>query len=166
MASFALVCALVAGCLATDGTTQPQGTVMQAPIAWDGVTAYSPPGMTVVPYSGQVPYAPPAPPAKPTAPTSVTVVSTEYPDLNASYGIAASDVVNITSVVAGVSAGQGFPGGASTLTWVDSTGAAHTFQTTAEFVAFGAAIESYVYSLQLIGLGQQATLPTTPLQIP
>ena len=62
MSSFALICALAAGCAASDGTTQPTGTVMSAPIAWDGVSAYAPAGMTVVPYAGQVPYAP-APPA-------------------------------------------------------------------------------------------------------
>ena len=55
--SYAVVC--ITACTAADGTTQPAGTVLNAPIAWDGTSAWTPPpGTQAVPYTGQVAYSP------------------------------------------------------------------------------------------------------------
>ena len=108
-----------------------------------------------------MPTSPPLP-----AEPSVAVVSAGTPSLNGSYGITATAVNDMTAIVAGIGAGQGFPGGAETLTWLDTAGAPHTFATTAEFVAFAKAIEAYVYETQLASMGQASTLPAVPLQIP
>lgn len=102
----------------------------------------------------------------PVVPVAVAVVSASLPALSGVYGINAGSIANITAAVAGIAAGQGFPGGSSSMVWVDATGAPHTFGTTAEFLALGAAIEGYVYALQMTALGQAVAIPATPLQIP
>lgn len=104
--------------------------------------------------------------ANPSAPATVTVVSSGFPKLSGAYGIDSAAIVNITATVAGIAAGQGFPGGATAMTWIDSSGNARTFETTAEFIAFGTAIRNYVYALQMAAHGQAVTIPATPLQIP
>ena len=60
MAKYVLQCNLAQGCVAADGTTQPNGTYMEL-ISWDGVSPYHPAGMNVVPYTGQTIYVPAAP---------------------------------------------------------------------------------------------------------
>ena len=59
-APYVLQCALAQGCVAADGTTQPQGTYL-AQISWDGVSTYQPAGLNVVAYTGQTIYVPAAP---------------------------------------------------------------------------------------------------------
>lgn len=105
-------------------------------------------------------------PSLPPVPPSVAVVSSGTPSLNGAYTVDANAVGNITAIVSGIAADQGFPGGTATFVYVDASGQPHTFPNTAEFVAFGAAIRNYVYALQMAGMGQQSALPTVPLTIP
>lgn len=105
-------------------------------------------------------------PLLPPAPPSVAIVSSGTPGLNGAYTVDANAVGNLTSIVTGIAANQGFPGGVSTFIYVDAAGKPHTFPNTAEFVAFAAAIEGYVYASQMAGMGQAATVPTVPLTIP
>lgn len=100
------------------------------------------------------------------APAIVPVVSASTPVLSGVYGIDGAAILNITATIASVAAGQGFPGGASTMVWFDATGTVHTFSSTAQFVAFGSAVAGYVYAVQMAGHGQAVPIPPTPLQIP
>ena len=149
-----------------DGTTQPAGTCVGR-AAWNGVTPYAPDGVTLKldPQQTTACYFPTFASA-PVAPVSVAVVSASTPAISGTYSISAASVSNITAIIAGIAAGQGFPGGGSTLTYVDAGGVAHVFETTPEFVAFAAAIRNYVYALQLNGLGDPTPLPPVPLQVP
>ena len=110
--------------------------------------------------------APPAPVVTPAAPTSVAVTSTGTPALSGTYSIDANAILNLVAIVDGINAGKGFPNGSSSFPYYDTSGVAHTFTSTAEFVAFAYAIEGYVAALQLIGDGSTTTsLPATPLTI-
>lgn len=104
--------------------------------------------------------------ANPAAPVTVAIVSSGFPKLSGVYSINSAAIANITSTVAGIAAGQGLPGGEGAMIWIDASGNARTFDTAAEFVAFGAAIRNYVYALQMAGHGQAVAIPATPLQIP
>ena len=97
---------------------------------------------------------------------AVQIASTSTPGLDGTYGIAPSNTAAITSIVAGISAGAGFPGGAAQLPYPDSSGALHVFPTTAAFIGFGAAIEGYVFALEMIAQGRSAAFPAQPLTIP
>jgi hypothetical protein len=172
MSNFALICALALGCTASDGTTQPTGTVMAAPIVWDGVSAYSPAGMSVVPYTGQTPYAP-----APLAPTvaqlaatllagGITITSTSTPALNGTYAIDAAAQANINAVQTYILTTPGtFPSGA-TQPWVDMSGAVHVFANTAQFTAFAKAAAQIAAQVTLYGAGALPSPPAMSATIP
>ena len=68
-AKYAIVCTVP--CVVSDGTTQPAGTTINAPVEWNGVSPWTPPPNTqAVPYTGQVAY---SPVTTPTVPTDVTI---------------------------------------------------------------------------------------------
>jgi len=172
MPDFALICALAAGCIASDGTTQPTGTVMQAPIVWDGVSTFAPAGISVVPYTGQVPYAP-----TPAAPTTaqqaatllsqgITITSASTPALNGTYSIDAAAQADINAVQTYILTTPGsFPTGA-TMPWIDTIGTAHVFGSTAQFTAFAKAAAQIAAQLTLYGKGALPTPPAMSATIP
>lgn len=95
---------------------------------------------------------------------TVSVVSTGTPSLSGAYGITLNDKVNISSIVAGIGAGQGVPGSGSSFVYLDAAGAPHVF-TAAQFLPFAKAIRDYVYSFAMAAGGQGA-VPTSPITIP
>lgn len=65
-AQYAVVC--TAPCVASDGTTQPAGTVIAGPVLWDGAARWTlPAGQQAVAWTGQTVYAP-----APAAPTQLS----------------------------------------------------------------------------------------------
>ena len=93
------------------------------------------------------------------------VTSASTPALNATYPLDATHLDDLTALVAGISAGQGLPDGASTVTLFDATGAAHAFNST-QLVALGAALRNVFYGCQMVIGGQSTTVPGQPAAIP
>ena len=93
------------------------------------------------------------------------VTSASTPALNATYPLDATHLDDLTALVAGISAGQGLPNGASTVTLFDATGAAHAFNST-QLVALGAALRNVFYGCQMVIGGQSTTVPPQPVAIP
>jgi hypothetical protein len=96
--------------------------------------------------------------------SGISVTSTSTPTLNGTYGCTPSDQANITSIMTGIAAGAGVPGGGSTFYWLDASGAPHEF-TAAQFLDLSKAIRDYVYALDMFGYGQGAQ-PSATATIP
>jgi hypothetical protein len=95
----------------------------------------------------------------------LTIVSTATPALNGVYAVDPSVAgVNINSIIGGINANIGLPGGGSSFTYFDMSNAPHSF-TQAQFLTLAQAIRDYVYALDLYlaGVGNQpaatATIP-------
>ncbi|MHB8388135.1 MAG: hypothetical protein ACYDDA_10795 [Acidiferrobacteraceae bacterium] len=95
----------------------------------------------------------------------VPVVSLSTPALNGTYPLDTKHLDYITSLVAGISAGQGLPNGASTVDFFDSAGAPHAF-TGAQLISLGAALRNVVYTCEMVLAGAPAALPALPVSIP
>lgn len=93
------------------------------------------------------------------------VVSAATPALDGTYPLDATHLAWLTSLVAGVSASEGLPGGAGTVAFPDVTGALHSF-TAAQLVAFAAALRDVFYAAQMVLNGSSTTLPAQPATIP
>jgi hypothetical protein len=94
----------------------------------------------------------------------IAIKSTSTPSLNGTYAVTPTAQADITATITGIAAGEGLPGGGSTFTFLDASGAPHTF-TQAQFVALAAAIRNYVYALKLYAAGhgsQPAARATIP----
>lgn len=86
------------------------------------------------------------------------IVSTGTPALNATYGVAPQDEINITGLQAAITAGVPFLGYMR-----DATGVKRTM-TAAQFTILAAVIMQYVAALDDFALGQGA-LPAQPVTI-
>jgi hypothetical protein len=99
----------------------------------------------------------------------VTITSTATPALNSTYAVDQASLANISALATGIAAGKGLPGGGSTFNYPDATGTMQAF-TSANFLAFAAAIETYDYAytqaLAALVSGSTATLPASALTIP
>lgn len=93
------------------------------------------------------------------------VASTAMPALNGTYACDPTAQQKIQATALYIVVNGRFPGGGETMGWADITGAARTFQTTAEFQAFATAIGDYVAGLEAVILGQSDTLPAQPVTI-
>jgi hypothetical protein len=75
----------------------------------------------------------------------------------------------VTSIVAGINAGKGLPGGGATFNWPTIAGVPIAFNA-AQFENLGDAMMNYLYafnqSLGTIIAGGAATFPALPLTIP
>ena len=116
----------------------------------------------------------PAPPAPTTAQIAaaaamavlnngIAITSTSTPALNATYGATASSIANIDAVVEYINTNGTFPEGSSTMPWEDSTGAVHTFPSTAIFKSFATKIADYVAIIEEYANsgGTVGSLPTS-----
>lgn len=86
------------------------------------------------------------------------IVSTGTPALDGIYAASASAQENIDSTMLYIQVHGVFPTGGATMTWLDQSGAAHTFPTVAEFQAFATAEANFVAAETL---GQSFTQPAT-----
>jgi hypothetical protein len=95
----------------------------------------------------------------------LAITSTATPALNGVYTIDPSIVgVNINTIVNGINAGMGLPGGGDSFAYFDMSGTPHMF-TQAQFLQFAKAIMNYVYALDLYLWGAGAH-PTGTATIP
>lgn len=92
----------------------------------------------------------------------IPVVCQDNEMLSGTYGADPSSLANISAIATGISAGQSLPSGQSTFNYRDINNNSHMF-TASAFLAFGAAIEAFLYQtreaiLSLIE-GNEVTLP-------
>ena len=94
--------------------------------------------------------------AQATLAAGLTVKSTAYPALDGTYSVTPAATGNISSVMLYIQVHQTFPGGASTMPWLDAAGTPHVFPSTTEFEAFATDAADFVAA---VSLGQSYALP-------
>lgn len=94
----------------------------------------------------------------------LTITSTGSTALNGTYACDALSQADIVAIETSLNAGKGFPGGATTFSYPDATGALHSFSE-ANFTDFAAAVRDYVYALKSYAAGQTTTLPVATATI-
>ena len=72
--------------------------------------------------------------------------------------------MDVIAIEVSVSAGKGFPGGATMFNYPDTSGAMHSFSQ-ANFTNFAAAVRDFVYGCKSVIAGQSTTLPATSATI-
>ncbi|MHB1305288.1 MAG: DUF4376 domain-containing protein [Acidiphilium sp.] len=110
--------------------------------------------------------APPAPPpptlaqqATAALSAGLAITSTNTPALDGTYSCDDAAQARINRVAVYVQMNGKFPGGTSTIAWLDATGAQHVFSV-AQFQAFATAVGDYVAALDDVILGLSTTLPS------
>jgi len=96
--------------------------------------------------------------------SGLKITSTGTPALNATYACDALSQADIVAIETSLNAGKGFPGGATTFSYPDNTGAMHGFSESA-FTDFAAAIRDYVYGCKAYSAGQTMVPPTATAAI-
>jgi hypothetical protein len=96
--------------------------------------------------------------------SGLAITSTATPALDGTYACDDAAQARINRVSVYLQVNGSFPGGASTIVWVDATGAQHTF-TEAQFKTFTAAIGTYVAALDDVILGIITTMPSATATI-
>jgi hypothetical protein len=94
----------------------------------------------------------------------ITISSTGTPTLDGTYACDQLSQMDIIAVETSISAGKGFPGGATTFNYPDVIGVMHSF-TEANFTDFAAAVRDYVYALKSVIAGASTTLPAASTTI-
>jgi len=94
----------------------------------------------------------------------ITISSTGTPALNGAYVCDQISQMDIIAIETSISAGKGFPGGATTFNYPDVTGTMHSF-TEANFTDFAAAVRDYVYALKSVIAGASTSLPAASTTI-
>ena len=93
----------------------------------------------------------------------IEIVSTSTPSINGTYAWDPAARATIAEVVAGINAGDGFPGGGSSFVYPLPGGA--TFPSTAVFMAFAKAMRDFIYAVSTVAATNAGTLPTLPVTI-
>lgn len=184
-----LFCILSGAALADDYAIVDENGNIISVIAWDGISPYMPPsGDTLIKSDGTASkggtyssglfggtFNPPVPPAPTAAQQSasaisagVSVTSTATPTLNGVYGLDPSSQSNVNATVTYILLNGMFPGGGSTMPWVDQNGVAHTWPSITEFKAFATAYANYVAAISLYAAsnGSSGSLPSNQVTIP
>lgn len=98
---------------------------------------------------------------------AVVLTSTGIPALNGSYAITPTAQDDINAVVTYIMLNGTFPGGGTTLPWIDAVGSAHIFPNVAAFKNFATAIANFVAQFQLYvdSNGSIGSMPSNALTI-
>jgi len=91
--------------------------------------------------------------------SGVVITSTGTPALNGTYAADQLSQSDIIAIETSLSAGKGFPGGESTFSYPDLTGAMHTFNE-ADFTNLAAAVRDFVYGCRAVAAGESTAMPT------
>jgi hypothetical protein len=94
----------------------------------------------------------------------LTIFSAGTPAINGIYQCDPMSRATIAEVVAGISAGHGFPGGGSSFDYQLVAGYA-TFYATNTFVVAAAAVRDFVYACAQVQRGRSSTLPAASVSI-
>jgi hypothetical protein len=154
----------------------PEEFPIHPALVWVDVSSVSPPpnvGWTATETAGVWTFTAPAGPAPPTLAeqavaaidAGLAVTSTSTPALNGTYGVDPTAQGRIASVSTYILVNGRFPGGVTAYPWLDVTGAAHVFPTTAAFQAFATALADYVAALDMIAATGSGSLPVAAVTI-
>lgn len=177
------VCALIRDGAVAELFTPPGSTTLAECFAagvaaqFVDVTTLSPspePGWSATEMAGVWTFTAPAAAPAPTlaqqaaaAMVGIAVASAGTPAVSRTYAMDPASRATLAEVVAGINAGDGFPGGGSTFTLIDPLGTV-VFPSTAVFLAVAKALRDTFYALSLIAnsaAGAAATLPAQPIPI-
>lgn len=172
---------------ATYAVVNGSGTVVNV-AEWDGNSSYAAPdGDRLVLDPNDPPivgigwtyangtFSPPTPPTPTPAQQAVsalssglTVTSTSTPALNGAYGLDQTNQNNVSATVTYILLNGTFPGGVSTMPWVDQNGGAHVWPSVTEFKAFATAYANYVSAIALYAAsnGASGSIPSNQVTIP
>jgi hypothetical protein len=90
--------------------------------------------------------------------TGISITSTGTPALNGTYAVDQLSQMDIIAIETSLNAGKGFPGGTTTFSYPDASGAMHAFSE-GNFTDFAAAVRDYVYTLKSVIAGTAINLP-------
>lgn len=98
----------------------------------------------------------------------LNVESSGNDDLNGTYGLDQISQDNVNATVTYILMNGTFPGGGTTMPWVDQSGATHIWPDVAEFKAFATAYANYVADVSLYAAsnGASGALPSNSVTIP
>ena len=94
----------------------------------------------------------------------LTITSTGTPALDGVYALDSASQFNISSVMLGIAAGQGLPGGGSTFNYLDTSGTPHSFDVT-NFTNFAVAVRDYITAIIYYAQGITDTPPSSTVTI-
>lgn len=163
--------------------------IVQNIIVWDGVSPYTPPpGQNPVlagtgaavggTYSSGLlggTFTPPAPPtltamqqAATALSSGLSITSTGTPSLNGTYSLDQTNQNNVSATTTYILLNGTFPGGGTTMSWIDQSGVAHTWPNVAEFKAFATVYANFVAAVALYAAsnGASGSLPSNQVTIP
>ncbi|MBN3755902.1 hypothetical protein G3N95_23355 [Paraburkholderia sp. Tr-20389] len=95
----------------------------------------------------------------------LTVTSAGTPALNGTFPVDALSQSDIIAIETSLNAGKGFPGGATTFSYPDATGAMRAFSES-NFTDFAAAVRDFVYGCRGVIAGASTVLPVASVAIP
>lgn len=98
----------------------------------------------------------------------IIVTSTATPSLNGTYGLDQINQNNVNATITYILLNGTFPGGDTTMSWIDQLGVSHTWPTIAEFKAFATAYANYVAQVSLYSAsnGISGYIPSNKITIP
>ncbi|ERJ35955.1 hypothetical protein L810_1213 [Burkholderia sp. AU4i] len=91
--------------------------------------------------------------------SGIKIVSGSTPAVDGTYAVDQVSQMDILAIETSINAGKGFPGGAATFNYPDTSGVMHTFSETS-FTNFAAAVRDYVYALKSCMSGSLSALPS------
>ena len=94
----------------------------------------------------------------------ITITSSSNSTLNGTYDVSSSTQQHINAEVTSILLNGVFADGTSSVIWLDTSNASHTFNVV-EFKAFASAIASYVAALLKVIQGTLTTLPSSSVTI-
>lgn len=123
-------------------------------------------------YSAPVPPPPPTPTAAQLAARAlaggIAITSTGHASLNGTYSTTTESIANVANVTTYILRNSRFPGGVTSMPWIDKSGTPHVFPDTATFENFATAFADFVAACQIYGdsNGAIGAIPSNAITIP
>jgi hypothetical protein len=98
----------------------------------------------------------------------IVLTSLATPSLNGTYALDQASQNHVNATISSILLNGTFPGGGSTIAWVDASRATHTFPSVAEFRSFATAYTDYIAAVSLYAEsnGAVGALPSNQITIP
>lgn len=98
----------------------------------------------------------------------IAITSTATPSLNGTYDLDQTSQNQVSATTTYILLNGTFPGGGTTMPWVDQNGSAHVWPNVAEFKAFATVYANYVAAVSLYAAsnGASGALPSNSVTIP
>lgn len=160
--SYVIVCS--SSCIASDGTTQPPGTILNRIVADPSFDPGT--GLTLQSDTGQVVYAPAAPALTVTQQgataiaSGITITWSASTPLNGTYAMDVPTQSNVQAELLAILVNGTFTNGTAAIAWPDVSGTLHTFSV-AQFKILATVLGTYVGAVDAFILGIGALPATT-----